>query len=374
MACKVAEIVALMEELAPPAYAEDWDNVGLQVGSREREVEAVLICLDVTVEVLAEAREVGAGMLVCHHPLFLRPIRRLSGDDALGALLEETVRSGLSVYAAHTNLDASQEGVNVALAETLGLLHHRPLRGDPREGGFKLTTFLPPQDVGAVSEALCRAGAGVIGDYTGCSFRVEGTGTFTPGTRSRPAYGEIGKFNQVNEVRLELVVGKEALQDVLDALMESHPYEEPACDVYPLKLPAVGGLGRVGVLPRPMKIAELAELCSSRLGNPAVRFTGDGDLAVSRVAVCGGSGVGQAPRAKEAGAQVLVTGDVGYHQAAEAFAEGLAIIDAGHYHTEWPVVSRLAGLLAKKAGGLGLEVEVHASRIRTCPWRNGGTH
>lgn len=266
MTCQVGDIVAVMEELAPPAHAEEWDNIGLQVGSLRRQVEAVLVSLDVTHEVMEEAKERGAGLLVCHHPPIFRPMRRLLSDDPLGSLLEEAVLSGVAVYAAHTNLDVSEEGVNVALAELLGLVDDHAL----------------------------------------------------------------------------------------------------------LEIPSAAGLLRVGDLPRPMELKDLASLCSRRLENPAVRFTGDSHRTIGRVAVCAGSGAERADAALQAGAQVLVTGDVGYHRAMEAEAAGLAVIDAGHYHTERPVVPRLASLLADRAGKAGLDVEVHASTVRTCPWNYGG--
>jgi dinuclear metal center YbgI/SA1388 family protein len=373
MSCRIEEIIALLEQLAPPAFAEDWDNVGLQLGSAREEVTAVLLALDATREVLAEARAKEAGLLICHHPLIFHPLLRLVTDEPAGALVREALISGVAVYAAHTNLDASQYGVNTALAELLGLRDHHQLQRAGTRGGFKLVTFLPPQHVAAVTSALFRAGAGIIGDYSGCSFRAEGYGTFTPGPRSHPVYGKAGTANEVREFRLELSVGEDGLEAAVAALLESHPYEEPAYDVYPLRGVVGAGLGRVGDLPAPMGLGDLARRCSLELGNPAVRVSsGDPDLAVSRVAVCGGSGAKLAREALAAGAQVLITGDVGYHESQEAAAAGLAFIDAGHYHTEWPVLPYLASLLAERAEGKGLGVEILVSDVRTCPWINGG--
>jgi len=372
MACRTGDIIALLEELAPPALAEEWDNVGLQVGSPDSEVGAVLVSLDATREVIAEARDMGAGLLVCHHPPLFRPLRRLITDEPVGSLLKDAITSGVAVYAAHTNLDASEIGVNIVLAEIFDLVDHRPLEKSSAAGAFKLVTFLPTEHVAPVSAALFHAGAGVIGDYTGCSFRVEGTGTFTPGPGAHPACGEAAGPNEVSEVRLELVVGEDALEDVVEALVESHPYEEPAYDVYPLRNPASAGMGRVGDLPEPVALGDLTRKCSRELGNPGVRLMGDSGRVVSRAAVCGGSGARLTGKALEAGAQVLITGDMRYHEAMEAAARGLAVIDAGHYHTERPVVPRLASLLAERAGAAGLEVEVHVSEVHTCPWGNGG--
>ncbi len=372
MSCKVADVIAILEELAPPQYAEDWDNVGLLVGSRQAETGAVLVALDCTREVLDEAVEAGAALVVCHHPPIFRPLERLLADDPVGLLLHRAVAAGVSVYAAHTNLDASEVGVNTVLAEILGLTGHSPLQRAPAGRRNKLVTFLPPDHVAAVSAALFAAGAGRIGDYAGCSFRLEGTGTFTPGPGSCPAYGEKGGPNEVREVRLEVVVEEKDLARTLEALLLSHPYEEPAYDVYPLRDFSPAGLGRVGNLPRRQSLADLALRCSRELANPAVRVAGDPAREIARVAVCGGSGGKMAQAAVRAGAHALVTGDVGYHEALEAAGLGLAVIDAGHYHTERPAMQRLALLLEESMERAGLEAPVRLSEIRTDPWSYGG--
>ena len=372
MTCAAGDVIALMEEIAPPGWAEDWDNCGLQAGSPRAEVDAVLLALDVTDEVVAEARERGAGLLVCHHPLIFKPLRRLPGDEPAGSLLREVMITGLVVYAAHSNLDASPHGVNVALAELLGLRDHQPLLRPRAGGAFKLVTFLPPQHVAAVSAALFRAGAGNIADYGGCSFRVEGTGTFTPGPGAHPAYGEAAGENEVREARLEVTVPADRLQEAVAAVLSSHPYEEPAYDMYPLHVTAGSGLGRVGDLPAPVSLEELAHTCRLELGNAALQVAGEAGMEIRRVAVCGGSGGKLAGEALAAGAQVLVTGDVSHHQALDAVAAGLAVIDAGHYHTERPVLPHLASELARMADERGLAVEFSVSEIRTCPWMDGG--
>jgi len=372
MACRVEDIVLLMEELAPLRYAEDWDNVGLLVGSPQAEVERALVSLDATSEVVAEAGEMGAGLLVSHHPPVFRPMTRVMTDEPPGSLVKEALVAGVALYAAHTNLDLCEVGVNVVLADMFGLRDHRPLESSPAAEGFKLVTFLPPQHLTPVSGALFRAGAGTIGDYTGCSFRVEGTGTFIPGPGSRPTYGEAGGPNEVGEIRLEVVVEKDGLERALKALLDSHPYEEPAYDVYPLRRSSTAGKGRIGELPEAMTVGDLVRRCSHELGTPIVRLAGDPLREVRRVAVCGGRGGELIPRAARAGAEVMITGDVVYHEALAAVARGLAVIDAGHYHTERPIVPHLASLLTQRAGGAGLEVEVHISGIDTYPWVNGG--
>ncbi|OFW68961.1 MAG: Nif3-like dinuclear metal center hexameric protein [Actinobacteria bacterium RBG_19FT_COMBO_54_7] len=301
-----------------------------------------------------------------------RPLHRLITDDPIGSILQEAIRSGIAIFAAHTNLDASPIGVNAVLAEIFGLENQEPLERLPGSEVFKLVTFLPAEHLAKVSAALFQSGAGVIGDYTGCSFRVEGTGTFTPGSRSHPVYGEAGKPNDVPEVRLEVVAEEHVLNDAIQALVSAHPYEEPAYDVYPLVLGTSAGMGRVGDLPEAVNLGELVRGCSKKLGNRAVRFTGDSGRMIGRVALCSGSGAKLASKALQSGAQALITGDVGYHESMNAAAMGLAIIDAGHYHTERPVIARLASLLAEKAEQAGLEIEVNASGLDTSPWSEEG--
>lgn len=372
MACLIEDITAILEEAAPPELAEEWDNVGLLVGAGRGETGAVLISLDATAEVIGEAAERGAGLLVCHHPPIFRPLSRVLSDEPQGAVIAKALASGTAIFAAHTNLDAAGWGVNAVLAEILGLENAEPLIAPEPGEGLKLVTFLPRERVAEVSGSLFEAGAGTIGGYRDCSFRVEGKGTFTPGPDSRPAYGEREARNQIDEVRLEVLVKAGALSGVLEALLSTHPYEEPAYDLYPLRLDVPGGLGRVGELKTPLTLGELAHECSRLLGAPRPRLAGDPDMRLERVAVCGGSGSKLIPPAVEMGAQALITGDVGYHEALDASARGLALIDAGHYHTERPIVERLAALLEQEVGKAGLEVDIHTSDICTCPWIHGG--
>ncbi len=373
MSCAAAELIALLEEVAPPAWAEEWDNVGLQAGSPHKAVDAALVCLDLAPETLQEARERKAGLVITHHPPIFRPLRSLAEADPTAALVGMAIEHRLCLYAAHTNLDLSPVGVSAALAEKLGIRLHRPLVPRPQGRRYKLVTFVPPHHVTEVSDALFEAGAGVIGEYTGCSFRLEGTGTFNPAPSAHPAYGDPGHPNEIREVRLELVVEGKSLEAVLEALLSSHPYEEPAYDLYPLKaVSSAAGMGRIGELGAAVSLWELAQRCSHELGNPGVRLAGDPGRAVSRVAVCGGSGGDLVSAAALAGADVLVTGDVGYHAAREALALGIAVIDAGHYHSERPVVSHLASLLSRMAGERGLQAEVLAAESDTCPWSDGG--
>lgn len=371
MARRVRDIASRMEEIAPPELAAEGDNVGLLLGDPDREVERVLLALDVTGEVVREAIGRGAGMIISHHPLIFRPLRRLVHNDPVGRLATELLQNGIALYSAHTNLDCCQEGVNAALADSLGLKEVRPLR--PFSPPFyKLVTFVPPDFLDRVREALFDVGAGVIGRYLNCSHSVLGEGTFRPQKGASPYFGREGVEERVKECRLEVLVEGGRVAAALDALSEVHPYEEPAVDVYPLNNPGrvyqTVGMGRLGFLEHPLSLAELAERCRSALGCRRVRLFGEPGLRVSRVAVCGGRGGFLVPEAAGK-ADVLVTGDVDHHQALDALGRGLALLDAGHYHTERPVLARLKGLLEEAVGVTDSGVDFLVSEVDTCPER-----
>jgi dinuclear metal center YbgI/SA1388 family protein len=252
---------------------------------------------------------------------------------------------GIACYGAHTNLDVAPGGVNDVLAERLGLVEPRVLFPAREAEQVKLVTFVPAEHVAAVREGVCEAGAGVIGDYTHCTFSSEGVGTFLPGDGTNPFSGRKGAVNEEPERKMEVLVPKARLGRVLRALFKAHPYEEVAYDVVPLaNRDETVGLGRRGRLPEEMPLGRFAEHVCKRLATPHVRVVGDADRAVSTVAVLGGAGGGQLARVP-AGVDVTVTGDVGYHDAAAAIERGQAVIDAGHAATEKWVVPALVTYL-----------------------------
>ncbi|HEV2092086.1 MAG TPA: Nif3-like dinuclear metal center hexameric protein [Rubrobacter sp.] len=356
---RAAQIAAAVERLAPPSLAEAWDNSGLQVGDPSSEVRRILVALTPLPEVFDEAEETGADFLLFHHPLIFAPLKSVSTGSYPGDLISRAVRNGLTVYAAHTSYDAAPDGVSVALARALAL--DGPLGTiSPRGSLRKLVVFVPAEDAEAVAEALAGAGAGRIGDYTRCTFRSAGTGTFLPGEGSDPYLGERGRLERVEEVRLETVVPTHLARAAVDAATAAHPYEEVALDVYPVEgTPEGCGYGRVGTLPEPTSPEELINYVSGRLGFPA-RPVAEGDRAeIRRLAVLGGSGGSFVPEVAAAGADAYVTGDLDYHDALLAGSLGLAAVDAGHAATELPSLEPLARRLA----GL-VDVPVGVSRVR----------
>ena len=357
---RVAEIAAAVERLAPPGLAEGWDNTGLQVGDPAALASRVLVALTPLPEVFDEAEETGADFLLFHHPLIFTPIKSLDTGSQPGILLARAVRGDRAVYAAHTSYDAAPNGVSTALAAALGLVG--PLRVvSPRGALRKLVVFVLEESVEGVADALAGAGAGVIGDYTRCTFRTPGTGTFLPGEGSDPYLGERGRLEEVREVRLETVVPAHATRRAVEAATAAHPYEEVALDVYPVEgYPQDCGYGRVGTLPEPLTAGELCGRVSGALGSPARLVASPGrGRRIERVAVLGGSGGSFIPEAASSGAGAYVSGDLDYHDALLAESLGLAAIDAGHAATELPSLEPLARRLAEL-----VDVPVGVSRVR----------
>jgi dinuclear metal center YbgI/SA1388 family protein len=357
---RVAQIAEAVEWIAPPSLAEEWDNCGLQVADPAAEANRILVALTPLPEVFDEAEETGADFLLFHHPLIFSPLKAIDITSYPGDLVARAIRNGLSIYAAHTSYDAAPEGVSVALAGALGL--RGPLRViSPRGALRKLVIFIPEENVDAVAQALAEAGAGVIGDYTECTFRTQGEGTFRGGEHTDPYLGEKGRLEKIEEIRLETIIPAHAVRRAVDAVTAAHPYEEVALDVYPVEgYPEGCGYGRMGTLPEPLSAEELREHVSDSLGFLA-RLAADPQQGrlIERVAVLGGSGGSFIPEVAAAGAHAYVTGDVDYHDALLAEPLGLTVIDAGHAATELPSLQPLAARLA----GL-VDVPVAVSRVR----------
>jgi dinuclear metal center YbgI/SA1388 family protein len=360
----VADVRSYLDAFAPPRLAAEWDNVGLLLGDAAAQVHRILTCLTVTPEVVAEAVEQGAELIVSHHPILVRGTKRLSTDTAEGRLLWPLMRAGIAVYSPHTAFDNTAGGINDSLARRLGLSEVGPLRhGDgPRQ--CKVVVFVPDGDLQKVSDAMFAAGAGNIGQYRECSFRLPGTGTFFGSEATNPTVGQKGHREEVSEWRLEVLTPETALADVLAAMRKAHSYEEPAYDVYPLKpAPAGQGEGRVGHLPQAMPLVELSRRVKRELKASALQYVGPPERAVQRVAVaCGAAGefLDDAARAK---ADVFLTGEMRFHDYLRAQAAGVGLILPGHYATERPAVEELAERLGAQWPGL----EVMASRREADP-------
>jgi dinuclear metal center YbgI/SA1388 family protein len=364
-----ADIIRVIEALAPPHMAESWDNVGLLLGDPRADIKRVLLALDVNLDVAQEAERKGASLIVTHHPLFLKPLPDIRTDRPAGALVAYLIKNDLAVYTAHTNLDSAAGGVNTVLAERLGLSGLGVLHVTGRERCVKLAVFVPVFHADAVRDAICLADAGWIGNYSHCTFQARGTGTFLPLEGTRPYTGKHGELSRVDEARLETIVPASKLKAVLQAMLKAHPYEEPAYDLYPLENEGTPfGHGRVGDLPEPVSFGDFAGQVKEALDLDKVILGGPLSEMVRRVAVCGGSGADLYPRALGAGADVLVTGDVKYHTAQDMLAAGLKFIDAGHGGTERVVLPALRDYLAEQCPARGIQVEFLLSETDTEPF------
>lgn len=373
---RLAEIVALVEGWYPPHRAEEWDAVGLVCGDPDAEVRRVLLAVDPVQAVADEAVELGADLVIVHHPLYLRGTTSVAATTSKGRVLHTLVRSGAALLTAHTNADAPSGGVSEAIALALGLTDVLPLEPDPIDPRDKLVTYVPVAVADEVRAALAAAGAGLLGDYSEASFSSAGEGRFRPGPGASPAIGTAGELEVVDEVRIEVVLARHLRAAVVAALLDAHPYEEPAYDVIELvSLPdPASGSGRIGILPAPLTLREFAALVDRTLPTTAhgVRVAGDPERVVSTVALCGGSGDFLLDRARRAGADVYVTSDLRHHPASESQEDGgPALVDVAHWAAEsmWlPVLrDRLVG-----SWGAGSDdtvgVTVHISTVTTDPW------
>ena len=330
---RIKDIIQLIEQTAPPALQEDYDNSGLQVGDVNREASGALLCIDVTENVLEEAVSLGCNLVIAHHPLAFRPFKSITGKNYVERCMIMAVKNDIAVYAAHTSLDNAPLGVNHQLAGMLGLQQVRIL--SPQKNALlKLVTFVPDTHAVFVRNALFNAGAGNIGNYDSCSYNLTGEGTFRAKDGASPFVGDIGELHHETEVRVETILPRFRQNDVLRALIAVHPYEEPAYDFYPLEneWPQAGS-GMAGLLPEPMPEQEFLYLLKDLFNLPVIRHTKLRNREVHDVALCGGSGAFLIPRAIAYGADAFITGEAKYNDFYDV--EGrLLLAVVGHYESE----------------------------------------
>jgi dinuclear metal center YbgI/SA1388 family protein len=355
---KVSDIVGIINKFAPFASAEEWDNVGLQVGDPAAVAGKIMVSLDAGRDALEAAVGSGCRLLLTHHPLIFKPLKRISCAEPIGELIALAIKNDLAVLSLHTNLDIAPGGVNDLLAELLGVGSCQPLKVTDQEELVKLAAFVPQGSEEPVLEALSRF-SGFIGNYRDCSFRGPGIGTFLPLEGAHPHTGAVGIRESVAESRIEVLLRKADLAAAVTALIKAHPYEEPAYDLYPLlNRGTTTGLGRIGVVPEATTLAEFAAVVKERLGLQGLKYVGAAGRTVRKVALCGGSGASLLRDAWRQGADLLVTGDVKYHEAREAETLGVALLDAGHFATEFPMIRGVAELIRKELENKRFAAEV----------------
>ncbi len=360
----VNDLVAFMKQFAPPALAEDWDNVGLLLGNGEFPAKAVMTCLTLTPDVASEAIEQNADLIISHHPLMFRPVQKITATDPQGKLLLELIAAKTAVYSPHTSYDSAAAGINQQLAQMLQLQDITPLRPMTSEPSVKIVCFVPEENLATVQQALWDHGAGHIGDYSQCSFSTEGTGSFHGSDSSSPTIGQAGQLEHVPEIRLEVICPKQSLGSALAAMIAAHSYEEPAFDVYPLVEEATGsGSGRYGTLPQEITLGEFNNRVKAGLGIANLQFVGNTSTKIRRVAIACGAAAEFQRDARREGCDVLLTGEARFHDCLEARGSGMALVLPGHYATERPAMERLAEILTTQFPHL----TVWPSRIESDP-------
>lgn len=363
----VADIIKTMDAWAPPSLAMDGDRVGLQVGRLDKPVKRIMVALDAYPEVIAQAVRTGVDMLITHHAMLFRPLARIDTGTSRGKALALGLANDLSVFCAHTNLDICEGGVNDALSERIGLRDVRILDRLQNERLRKLVVFVPTESHEQVLQAVCDAGAGHIGNYSHCTFNTPGVGTFIPGPNTNPYIGSEGRLERVEETRLETIVPEPLVEKVIKAMLDAHPYEEVAYDMYPLEIMGKAqGIGRVGRLETRMSMSKFAQHVRDALHLPHIRYSGDGDRMVETVAVQSGSGGRWASKALAMGADVLVTADCDHHTVAEALQDGIAIVDATHAALEIPVLPKIVQRLHSD---FGARIEVSITSVAEDPFK-----
>jgi dinuclear metal center YbgI/SA1388 family protein len=350
---KIKEIGKNIDQIIPLKLAQDWDNVGLLIGDPQKDVKKILLTIDITKAVLAEAKKQKAGLIISYHPIIWDALKKITTDGAT-EVVYELIRSGIAVYSIHTSLDALTGGVNDGLAEILGIENARPL-GDyvnnPTGDNYKLAVFVPVESLAKVSNAVFAAGAGAIGNYSNCGFGVEGMGTFTPLDGSRPTIGKKDRLEKVKETRFESIVPAEKLEAVIEAMKKSHPYEMPAFDVIRLYNDQKFGLGRIGQLSQPLKMAEIIKRIKRQTGAKAIGLVGDDKKIVKKAAVCAGACGRIINAVIAAKADLYVTGELKHHQALAAQEAGLTCVCLSHTVAERFILKKLAKQLQTQLKG-----------------------
>ena len=344
---KLNSIIATLEKWAPLSLQEDYDNCGLLLGDTESEITGALIALDLSPEVIQEAVERGANLVVTHHPFIFKELKKLTPDQPQFAMIREAFLHQVSIYAMHTNIDNSIDGINGLLCRKLGLTQCRILL--PAKGLlFKLAVFVPHDYADKVRNALFEAGAGNIGNYDSCSFNLRGEGTFRASELASPFVGRINETHVEPETRIEVIFPGSLKHEILTALRREHPYEEIAYDIYPLENEFdKAGAGMTGVLPHPVDEIEFLRLVKEQFGLPVLRHTRLKGVQVSKVAICSGSGAFLAGEAIRSGAQAFLTGDIKYHDFLDV-KERILMADIGHYESEQCVKELISGVLIEK--------------------------
>ncbi len=344
---KIKEIITVLEEMAPLAYAEDFDNVGLLTGNQDNEATGILVCHDALENVIEEAITKNCNLVVCFHPILFSGLKKITGSNYVERALIKAIKNDISIYAVHTALDNHSKGVNHIFAKALGLKDIKILI--PKQNYIrKLITYTLAENAEEVRNALFDAGAGTIGNYENCSFNSQGIGTYMGNENSNPEVGERFEFVENNEIKIEVTFEKHLESKILKALFKHHAYEEVAYEIYELQNKHQNiGLGAIGTLEKPMAESDFLNLVKEKMQTPSIRHTNFLGKNIQKVAVLGGSGSFAIKNAIQAGADAFLTADLKYHNFYEAENQ-LLLADIGHFESERYTKNYIVDFLQKK--------------------------
>ena len=352
---RIKDIIQYLEQIAPKAFQESYDNSGLLTGDQETQVTNVLITLDTTEAVVDEAIEKNCNMIIAHHPIIFKGLKSLTGRNYVERTIIKAIKNDIAIYAIHTNLDNILAGVNNKICDKIGLVNRQVLL--PKSDTLsKLVTFVPIPNIESVKQALFNAGAGHLGNYSDCAFTVKGEGQFTPNSKSNPTIGTKNTNEKVNELRVEVLVPNHLSNQVINALKKAHPYEEVAYYISSLnnKNQEVGS-GMIGELEKPASGLDFLKSLKDKMNLNCIRHTPITNNEIKKVAVCGGSGSFLLSTAKSAGADVFVTADFKYHEFFDAENQ-LIIADIGHYESEVFTKDLIYEILSEKFNTFALNL------------------
>lgn len=332
---KIKTLIKKIEEKYPLSLAYDWDNIGLLVGDNEQEIKKVMVVLEANENVINEAIEKNIDLVITHHPFIFSKLNKIVTSDFKGRLIHKLIKNDIGIYSMHTNFDIAKDGLNDYFVDLLQLQNPKILSITNKEALYKLAVYVPKTHVDNVRIALGNADAGHLGNYKDCSFTTEGEGRFKPCEGSNPYIGKEGGLESVNEVKIETIVTQRVLNKAINEMIKAHPYEEVAYDLYKLENKGEGvGLGRYGKLKESTSLKELCIDIKNKLNMKNIRVVGNLEENISKIAIVTGSGADMVKKAHKAGCDVLITGDMKYHDAHDALDMGMKVIDCGHFDTE----------------------------------------
>lgn len=357
------KIAKIIEEIAPLKLAESWDNVGFQVGNENLEIDRILVALEVTPEVIDEAIHENVDLIVTHHPLIFSPIKKLTSGEPISEMIIKMIQNNIHLYVAHTNLDASKKGTNVLLGDLLNLKRRGPLDEISFKQFYKLSVFVPKTDKEMLLEALFSSGAGKLGQYDCASYSSKGEGTFRPLEGANPTLGKTGAVETVEEVKLEVILPKHLREQVIEAMLDKHPYETVAYDLIALEnFESKYSLGLTGYLEKGLTLDELSDEVKKCLKIDQLKVVRGHERKIRKIGICSGAGGDYITLASKLGCKCLITGDVKYHEAQQAKQLGLSLIDAGHFETENVYMDYLKEYIKEKCLEKDYDIEVITSQ------------